>query len=153
MRVVGSSCTVRRRHCYPAKGHGYRGGLRCNGHGVIRIRLLCRVSYSHTEVVRSGRAQADGSPWRPDSISTLYAAIVKRAKLGHVRFHDLRHSYASQMLRLGIPAKVVSESLGHSNIGITIDTYSHVLPGMQENAAALMDTALRSAISQQQNAG
>ncbi len=62
-------------------------------------------------------------------------------------FHDLRHSHATQLLRLGIPAKVVSERLGHSTIGITLDTYSHVLPGMQEEAAHKVDLALRTAIA------
>ncbi len=63
-----------------------------------------------------------------------------------MRFHDLRHTHASQLLRAGVSAKVVSERLGHSAIGITLDTYSHILPGMQEEAAAKMDVALRAAI-------
>jgi integrase len=49
--------------------------------------------------------------------------------------HDLRHSYASAALTAGIPAKVVSERLGHANVSITLDTYSHVLPALQEEAA------------------
>jgi integrase len=92
-------------------------------------------------------ANYDGSPWKPNSICTLFKDLVKRAKLGHVRFHDLRHSHATQLLRLGVPAKVVSERLGHATIGITLDTYTHVLPGMQEDAAKKTDQALRAAIS------
>ena len=49
--------------------------------------------------------------------------------------HDLRHSYATAALSAGIPAEVVSERLGHANIALTLDTYSHVLPNMQEKAA------------------
>ena len=49
--------------------------------------------------------------------------------------HDLRHSYATAALSAGIPAKVVSERLGHANIALALDTYSHVLPNMQEKAA------------------
>jgi integrase len=64
-----------------------------------------------------------------------------------IRFHDLRHSHASQLLRAGVSVKVVSERLGHSAIGITIDAYAHILPGMQEDAAAKMDTALRAAVT------
>lgn len=53
-----------------------------------------------------------------------------------IRFHDLRHTHASLMLLQGVHPKVVSERLGHANIGITLDTYSHVMPGLQEKAAA-----------------
>ena len=65
-----------------------------------------------------------------------------------VRFHDLRHTHASQLLRAGISPKVVSERLGHSTIGITLDVYSHVLPGMQEEAAAKVKAPLRKAMEQ-----
>lgn len=60
-----------------------------------------------------------------------------------LRFHDLRHSHATQLLRHGVHPKVVSERLGHSTVGITLDVYSHVLPGMQEEAAKRIDKALR----------
>ena len=53
-----------------------------------------------------------------------------------IRLHDVRHSYATAALAAGVPAKVVSERLGHANIAITMDTYSHVLPGMDERAAS-----------------
>jgi Phage integrase family len=55
--------------------------------------------------------------------------------LPKVRLHDVRHSYATAALAAGIPAKVVSERLGHENIAITVDTYSHVLPGLDAQAA------------------
>jgi integrase len=58
----------------------------------------------------------------------------------------MRHSHASQLLLADVHPKVVSERLGHSSIGITMDTYSHVLPGMQEDAAARIDTATRAAL-------
>jgi len=66
-----------------------------------------------------------------------------------LRFHDLRHTHASQLLKAGISAKVVSERLGHSTVGITLDVYSHLLPGMQEEAARRIDSALRKAIENQ----
>jgi hypothetical protein len=56
--------------------------------------------------------------------------------LPKIRLHDVRHSYASAALAAGIAAKVVSERLGHATIAITMDTYSHVLPGLDERAAA-----------------
>jgi integrase len=53
-----------------------------------------------------------------------------------IRFHDLRHTHASLLLRDRVPIKVVSERLGHSNPAFTMTTYQHVLPGMQDDAAA-----------------
>jgi integrase len=85
----------------------------------------------------------DGTPWRPDAFSWAFAAQVRQSGLPHVRFHDLRHSHASQLLRQGVNAKVVSERLGHASVGFTLDVYSHVLPGMQDDAARRIDAALR----------
>jgi len=61
---------------------------------------------------------------------------AEKAGLPAIRLHDVRHSYASAALAAGVQAKVVSERLGHANIAITLDTYSHVLPALQEDAAA-----------------
>lgn len=96
-------------------------------------------------------ARADGSPTPPDTLSTNFASFIRRSKLPHLRFHDLRHTHATQLLKHGIHPKVVSERLGHSKIGITLDTYSHVMPGMQEEAAQKMDTALRIAVENGEN--
>ena len=72
--------------------------------------------------------------------------MVREPELPQIRFHDLRHSHATQLLREGTHPKVVSERLGHSKIGVTLDIYSHVMPGMQEEAARCVDAALRSAL-------
>jgi len=80
------------------------------------------------------------------TISTAFAALIRRSNFRRIRFHDLRHTHATHLLRQGIHPKIVSERLGHSKVGITLDTYSHVLPGMQEDAAAQLDRALRVAI-------
>jgi integrase len=53
-----------------------------------------------------------------------------------IRFHDLRHTHATLALAAGVHPKVVSERLGHASVGITLDTYSHAIPAMQEDAAA-----------------
>jgi integrase len=63
-----------------------------------------------------------------------------------LRFHDLRHTHASHLLAEGVHPKIVMERLGHSSIGITLDTYSHALPTMQAEAAGLIDDALRAAL-------
>jgi integrase len=66
--------------------------------------------------------------------------------LPRIRFDDLRHTDATHLLANGIHPKVAQERLGHSSIGITLDLYSHVLPGMQGHAAAKIDAAIRAAI-------
>jgi integrase len=85
---------------------------------------------------------------RPIEASNLlqreYYPLLKRAGLPHVRFHDLRHTAATLLLLQGIHPKVVSEMLGHSQIGITMNLYSHVLPSMQRDATAAMDRLLGS---------
>jgi len=64
-----------------------------------------------------------------------------------VRFHDLRHTHASQLLAQGVHAKIVSERLGHASIGITLDTYSHLLPGLQEEAVRQLEASLAVALA------
>jgi integrase len=90
-------------------------------------------------------ALADGSPMQPTFITHQWGRIIGATGLPRVRFHDLRHAHATHMLSFGIHPKVASERLGHSKVGITLDLYSHVLPGMQEDAAAKMDAALKAA--------
>jgi integrase len=64
-----------------------------------------------------------------------------------VRLHDLRHSHATHLLASGVHPKVAQERLGHSSVAITIDLYSHVLPGLQAEAADRVDLAMRAAIN------
>ena len=85
----------------------------------------------------------DGSPLQPDGITKAFTRIVQSIGLHGVRFHDLRHTHATLMLWQGIHPKIVSERLGHSSIAITLDTYSHVLPGLQEAAAQRFDEGLQ----------
>ena len=68
--------------------------------------------------------------------------MLKGAKLPQIRFHDLRHTCATLLLSKNVNPKVVSEMLGHATIAVTLDTYSHVLPTMQESAAKAMEEAL-----------
>jgi integrase len=79
--------------------------------------------------------QPDGAAIMPYLFTDWFEAHVKRLGLPRIRLHDLRHSYASAALAAGVPAKVVSERLGHANIGITMDTYSHVVPALDQDAA------------------
>lgn len=77
----------------------------------------------------------DGSALHPDALTQGFERAVKRLRLPRIRLHDLRHTWASLALAAGIPAKVVSERLGHSSIAITLDIYSHVSPALEEDAA------------------
>jgi integrase len=70
-------------------------------------------------------------------------ALLKKAELPEIRFHDLRHSAATLLLSQGVHPKVVQEILGHSNISMTMDVYSHVLPSMQQDAINKLNTALQ----------
>ena len=79
-------------------------------------------------------------------LTTLYdsfQALLKKAELPHIRFHDLRHSAATLLLSMGVPAKVIQELLGHSQISVTLNTYSHVLPSMQQEAMQKMNEVFK----------
>ena len=84
----------------------------------------------------------DGKPLDPGVVSHTFARVLRKSGLPHIRFHDLRHSHATLLLKAGIHSKIVSERLGHANIGITLDTYSHVLLGLQERAVERFDEML-----------
>lgn len=86
--------------------------------------------------------QYNGSPYCPGYLSKKFSAFLTKHRLKKIRFHDLRHSHATLMLSCGVPAKVASERLGHSNIGITLDLYSHVLDSMQKDAAEKIDASI-----------
>ncbi|MGE0598200.1 MAG: tyrosine-type recombinase/integrase [Dehalococcoidia bacterium] len=80
-------------------------------------------------------ADIDGAPLHPDGFSDRFDRLVRRSGLPRITVHDLRHTHATLALQAGIPAKVVSERLGHANVSMTLDIYSHVIPAMQEDAA------------------
>lgn len=79
--------------------------------------------------------RADGSWWNPPAITLAFRRAVKRAGVRPIRLQDVRHTHASLLLAAGINPKVVSERLGHSSVAFTLDTYAHVMPGMQPEAA------------------
>lgn len=91
-------------------------------------------------------AQFDGRMLQPRSLTHEWMRQIQKIDLPRIRFHDLRHSHATQMLANGVHPKIASERLGHANIGITLDLYSHVMPGMQEDAANAVDAALQIAV-------
>jgi len=89
----------------------------------------------------------DASMMRPTYLTHEWIKRIRASGLPVRRLHDLRHSHATQLLASGIHPKIASERLGHSKVGITLDLYSHVMPGMQEDAAARIDLAVRRALA------
>lgn len=87
--------------------------------------------------------RADGSVYTASVLQHQFRELLEVCGLPHIRFHDLRHTNATLMLRNAVPAKIVSSMLGHSSIGITMDTYSHVITEMQEGATTVMDDLLK----------
>jgi integrase len=105
-----------------------------------RERLKAGPKWKETELVfvtDVGRA-LDGT-----NMTHRFQRMLSEAGLPRRRFHDLRHSCATVLLAQGVPARVVMDILGHSQISVTMNTYSHVLPEMQKDAAELMDGFLR----------
>jgi len=85
-------------------------------------------------------ARPDGTPWPPMQFSSDYRRATRRRGF-RVRFHDLRHTHATHLLKESVPLNVVSERLGHANASITLNVYAHVLPSMQQDAVAKIDAA------------
>jgi integrase len=77
----------------------------------------------------------DGTPLHPDTMTALFGKHLAAAGLPKIRLHNVRHSYATAALRAGISPKIVSERLGHTNVAFTMQTYMHVIPGMDAAAA------------------
>ena len=84
----------------------------------------------------------DGSAPNPEAFSNLFADLARRAGLPAIRLHDLRHSYATAALAAGVPVKVVSQRVGHADVGVTLKVYAHVMPGDDEDAALRADSLL-----------
>jgi integrase len=84
----------------------------------------------------------DGRPIHPHVVSDAFKKHVARSPLPRIRFHDLRHTHATLLLKAGVPIKVVSERLGHATPGFTMATYQHVRPGMQQEAARMFAAIL-----------
>ena len=95
-------------------------------------RLVLGITLADNGLVFS---QLDGRPLLPNTVTHTWIKLVRRIGLQGIRLHDARHSHASLMLKAGIHPKIVQERLGHASIQITLDTYSHVAPGLQEAAA------------------
>jgi Phage integrase family len=125
---------------------------------VVLLTPIAVAALNQHRVIQAGRRRRAGSSWadldfvftnelgRPLDASNVrlrsFRPALERAGLPRIRFHDLRHTAATLMLGQGVHPKVVSEMLGHSQIGITLDLYSHVTPTMQESAVQALEALL-----------
>jgi integrase len=105
----------------------------------LEERLAAGPEWHDTGLVFTTRK---GTPLEPRNQVRHFKALLKRAGLTESRFHDLRHTAASLLLAQGVHPRVVMEILGHSRISLTMDTYSHVMPSVMNEAAAKMDAIL-----------
>lgn len=103
-----------------------------------------QVLEKHIQTVDDGLifTTSTGKPISARNVLRHFKAVIKKLDLPDIRFHDLRHTHASLLLMAGTNPKVVQERLGHSQISLTLDTYSHVVPSLQEEAADKMERIL-----------
>jgi integrase len=106
---------------------------------VAQNKLLLGSSYEDNDLVV---CNVDGTPINPGTFSHWFKDFLEKHNLKKIRFHDLRHTFATWLLKAGVPLKVVSDMLGHSTIAISADLYSHVVKDMQEDAANKLDDIL-----------
>lgn len=108
------------------------GGLADQQKRQDEERAAFGTGYGETNLVFTWE---DGRPVHPDVIRQRFIRLVARLKLPAIRLHDLRHSYATAALAAGVNPKIVSERLGHASVAFTLTQYSHVLPGVDRDAA------------------
>lgn len=118
--------------------------LKRHRHEQRKVRVMMGPAYQDNDLVCAG---PDGRPLRPDYLTQTLPKIAERSGLPRIRFHDLRHTHASILLRYDVHPKVVSERLGHSRVNITLDLYSHVMPDLQKEAAERTNEALKAAFA------
>ncbi|WP_042316369.1 tyrosine-type recombinase/integrase [Desulfofarcimen acetoxidans] len=101
-----------------------------------KTRLAYGEQYQDSDLVFT---QEDGIPQHPDIISSWFPQFMKRNGLPRITFHGLRHTHTSLLLKSVESLKLICDRLGHSGIGITSDTYTHLMPRMQKNAVEKLE--------------
>ena len=115
--------------------------LRAHRARQLEERLIAGGDWQDSGLVFTTRR---GTPLDPRAATKVFHAIRSAATLPPIRFHDLRHTAATLLLAQGVSPRVIMETLGHSQISLTLDTYSHILPALQQEAADRMDAVLGS---------
>ncbi len=111
---------------------------------LLRHRAQQQTEKSSGEWVETGLVfpTSTGRHLEPRNLNTAFGRLLVRSGVRAIRFHDLRHTCATLLLARGVSARVVMDILGHSQIAVTMNTYAHVIPAMQQQAAGQMDDAL-----------
>jgi len=150
-----NTITVQRQLRRNYEDHNYFSSLKTQagkrtislGNNTIQ-KLIEHHKSQKNEIERMGNQWVDnnllfpsmiGTPLNQRNLLRSYKKILHESGLREIRFHDLRHTAASLMLNHGIPPLIVSKRLGHSKVSITLDTYGHLLPGMQQETADFID--------------
>jgi len=145
-----------RRSVSRVRGQGYKvfEPKTPRGRRMLTLPLFVLDMLKQHRVIQEEVKQKAGSQWqdhdlvfcnqygsflRPDRVRKQFQKLLAEAGLPYMRVHDLRHSAATLLISMGVPVKVVQEILGHSNISTTLNIYSHVLPGMQDEAMGKWD--------------
>ena len=115
---------------------------------MLLERMTLGISLNDSDLVFS---HIDGKPLLPNTITHVWSRLVRHIGIKPIRFHDTRQTHASIMLKQGIHPKIVQERLGHSSIQITLDTYSHVAPGLQQLAADRFDEVFTTRYNKAEN--
>lgn len=115
--------------------------LRQHRESQDRLRAEAGASYHDQSLVV---AQPDGTPMTPGALTQCFRLFLFRSGLPLMRFHDLRHTHVALLIKQGTGMKAISTRLGHSGIGITMNTYGHLLPGIEEEAVSRLDQTLNS---------
>ena len=131
-QVVGEVKSARSRRSVDLDD-GTVGVLRAHRSKQLEERMLMGAGYTDRGLVF---AMPDGRPWNLQVITRAFDRLVKAKELPRIRPHDLRHGHATHLLAAGVNVKIVSERLGHASTSFTLDTYAHVMPGQQADAAA-----------------
>ena len=139
-----------------------RQGARINGEWVeapLKTKNAYRtlpLAQDTVDILKLQKKKVGSSPWvfpspnggpiSPDSVGNMLHRVLKRAGLSRIRFHDLRHTFATLALQNGVDIKTVSGMLGHYSAGFTLDTYAHVTTAAQKEAARAMGRVLANAL-------
>ncbi|WP_019123627.1 tyrosine-type recombinase/integrase [Brevibacillus massiliensis] len=111
---------------------------------IMEERVALGPAYQNNDLVVCTQF---GGPVTQRAIQKVWNSFLKKTGAPKITFHDLRHTHASLLIKQGVHIKVISERLGHSSVSITMDTYGHLMPNMQEDAATGLDTIIKTKVS------
>jgi integrase len=112
---------------------------------IIQERVALGPDYQNNDLVVCTHF---GGPTTQRAIQKMWTSSLKKTGAPKITFHDLRHTHASLLIKQGVHIKVISERLGHSSVSITMDTYGHLMPNMQEDAAKGLDALIKTKVVQ-----